>query len=194
MNKEIPKCISVANRIIRRTNAQNAWRYELGKPRVHLTTKRLQKILYLCQLVWYIDHEESNMIPEDFVAWPNGPVIPEIYNYWAVYQDGDICQIPNVNFQLNKEEIELINIIVDSTIDISTEVLIDYTHIPSGPWEQVYKNSFSPYSIILKDKIKQYICSEEAQRQLIDFITTKTTKYENSGSSKKLTPLQNKHY
>ena len=50
----------------------------------------------------------------------------------------------------------------------------------------------SSYNIIAKDRIKQYICNEEAQRQLIDFIKTETAKYENLGFSKKLTSSQNK--
>lgn len=188
MNKEIPKCISVANRIISRTNAQNAWRYELGKPKVKLTGKRIQKIIYLCQLFWFIEHDESNMIPEDFVAWPNGPVILEIYDYWMVWQEGDMCPCPYVKYELTEEEAEIINIIVDNTIDIPTEAIIDYTHTPFGPWEQVYKGPLGPFNVISKDRIKQYICSEYAQRELIDFIKNESAKYENSVLTKKLTP------
>jgi len=192
MNKEIKKCISVANRIINRTNAQNTWRYELGKPQVKLTVKRIQKIMYLCQLFWFIDHKESDLIPEDFVAWANGPVIPEIYNYWMVWQEGDMCPYPNETYKLSDEEANVINIIVDNTIDIPTETIIDYTHTQFGPWEQVYKSPLRPYSVISKDRIKQYICSEYTQRELINFIKNETAKYEkeyeNARLSKKLTP------
>lgn len=185
--REIPKCISVANRIINRTNAQNAWRYELGKPKVKLTAKRIQKIIYLCELFWFIDHKESDLIPEDFVAWPNGPVIPEIYDYWMVYQDGDMYPYSYVTYKLSDEEANVINIVVDNTIDISTEAIIDYTHTTFDPWEQVYKSPLGPYNVISKDRIKQYIYSENAQRELIDFIKNETAKYENAGLSKKLT-------
>lgn len=191
MNREVPKCVSVANRIINRTNAQNVWRYELGKPKVRLTAKRVQKIMYLCQLFWFIDHDESNMIPEDFIAWPMGPVIPEIYDYWAVWQEGDMLPYPYAKYELSEEETEIINIIVDNTIDIPTEVIIDYTHTPFGPWERVYKGPLRPFNVISKDRIKQYICSEDAQRELIDFIKSETARYEKeyekSKLSKKLT-------
>ena len=187
---DIPKCYSVVNRIINRTDAQNRWRYTLGKPRVNITAKRIQKIIYLCQLFWFIDHENSDMIPEDFVAWPNGPVIPEIYNYWLVYQDGDMCPCPYVKHELSKEEIEIINSIVDNTIDISTETIIDYTQRPFGPWEQSYKSPDEPFSIIPKSIIKQYICNEQAQKELIDFIKDKTEKSKSLGFSKKLTPTK----
>lgn len=186
--KEVPRCYSAVNRIINRTNAQNDWRYELGKTKVKLTGKRVQKIIYLCQLFWFINHEDSNMIPEDFVAWPNGPVIPEIYDYWMVYQDGDMCPCPYVKYELTEEETEIINIVVDNTIDIPTEAIIDYTRTAFGPWHQVYKNKQITYGVISKDRIKQYICSEAAQRELIDFIKNETAKYENLGVLKKLTP------
>lgn len=191
MNKEIPKCISVANRIISRTNAQNAWRYELGKPMIMLSVKRIQKIMYLCQLFDFTENPESNMVSEDFVAWPNGPVVLELYDYWMVSHEGYMNPHPNAEYQLSERETEIINIVVDNTIDISTEAIIDYTHTPFGPWEEAYKSSPSSYNIIAKDRIKQYICNEEAQRQLIDFIKTETAKYENSGFSKKLTLQQN---
>ena len=190
--KEIPKCISVANRIISRTNAQNTWRYELGKPHVMLSVKRIQKIMYLCQLFDFAENPESNMVPEDFVAWPNGPVVLELYDYWMVSHEGYMNPYPNAKYQLSERETEIINIVVDNTIDISTEAIIDYTHTPFGPWEEAYKSSPSSYNIIAKDRIKQYICNEEAQRQLIDFIKTETAKYENLGFSKKLTSSQNK--
>lgn len=169
--REAPMCIAVANKIINRTNAQNEWRSQNGKPRVKLTGKRLQKILYLCQLFWYIDHEESRMINEDFQAWPNGPVIPQIYDYFSVYQDGDMCPLLlSHSSSLTLEEATLVNIVVDNTIDIPTEAIIDYTHKPDGPWAKAYRDSQGVYSIISKESIKQFIRNQEHQNDLITFI------------------------
>lgn len=185
-DRDMPKCYAAANRIINRTNAQNVWRYELGKPKVKLTGKRLQKILYLCQLFWYIDHKDTDMFEEDFVAWPNGPAIPEIYDFWSVWQEGDMNPCSFVKHELSKEEANIINIIVDNTIDISTEAIIDYTHTPFGPWEQVYKSDQRQYKVISKDRMKKYICTEEAQRELIDFIKNETAKSEERASVMKI--------
>ena len=191
MNKEIPKCISVANRIISRTNAQNYWRYDLGKPTVMLSVKRIQKIMYLCQLFAFIEDTESNMIPEDFVAWANGPAIPELYDYWLVSHEGYMNPYPNTKYQLSEEETEIINIVVDNTIDIPTETIIDFIQTSQAPWQQNFKTPFSPYSVISKDTIKQYICDEFAQRELIDFIKNENAKQENSEFTKKITPPRN---
>ena len=185
-DRDMPRCYAAANRIINRTNAQNVWRYELGKPKVKLTGKRLQKILYLCQLFWYIDHKDTDMFEEDFVAWPNGPVIPEIYDFWSVWQEGDMYPCPFVKNELSEEEANIINIVVDNTIDIPTEAIIDYTHTPFVPWEQVYKSDQRQYKVISKDRMKQYICTEEAQRELIDFIKNETAKSEERASVMKI--------
>lgn len=169
--RESPMCLAAANRIINRTNAQNRWRYTQGKPRIALNGKRLQKLLYLCQLFWYIDHDESKMITEDFQAWPNGPVIPQVYDFFSVYQDGDMCPLENVGtYALSQEESTLINKVVDSTADIPTESIIDYTHTPDAPWDLVYKNGYGAYNTIPKESIKRYISDPIHQRDLITFI------------------------
>lgn len=191
MNKEIPKCISVANRIISRTNAQNYWRYDLGKPAVMLSVKRIQKIMYLCQLFAFIEDTESNMIPEDFVAWANGPAIPELYDYWLVSHEGYMNPFPNTKYQLSEEEIEIINIVVDNTIDIHTETIIDFIQTSQTPWKETFKTPFSPYSVISKESIKQFIHNEESQRELFNFIKNETAKQENSEFTKKLTLPRN---
>lgn len=196
MNKQIAISTSAVNRIINRTEANNRYRIEeLGKPKVKITTRRVQIILYLCQLFWYIDHEDSNMIPEDFVAWGNGPVIPEIYNVLPVYQEGDVFLKKCGEYRLTQEERDLINVVVDNTIDISTETLIDYIRSTNEPWVNAFKirvNSGIRQEIIIsKDSIKQFIRKEESQKELFDFIKNETAKYESSGVVKKLTPPRN---
>ena len=192
MNKKIPICISAANRIIKRTNAHNIWRArELGKPIIKLTTKRVQKILYLCQLFWYIDHEKSNMIPEDFIAWPQGPILPEIYDYWAVINEGGMCSFPYENYTLNEEEIDLINRVVDNTVDIDTEEIIDYIQLTHEPWINAYENKENGQGIISKESIKEYVRQEEVQRELVDFILKRVT-YEELVLTRKLVPSKHK--
>ena len=128
------------------------------------------------------------MIPEDFVAWPNGPIIPEIYDCWSVYQDGDMSPYRYVKYTLSEEEADLINRVVDNTVDIPTEAIIDYIQLPNGPWEQAFKNNQGLYNVISKKSIKKYIRREEAQIELVEFIKNETAKYENSGLKKKLIP------
>lgn len=176
-NEKIPKCIAVANRIINRTNAYNMWRVENGQPKVKLNGRRIQKLLYLCQLFWYVDHKYSDMITEDFQAWACGPAIPVLYNYFMVLQDSDMLPVRRGDiYILSDEERDLINQVVDNTIDISTEEMIDYTHSPDGPWALVYKNYQGAHDIIPKENIKRYIRDKQHQEGLIDFVKTKRLK------------------
>lgn len=172
MNKKVPICLSVANRIIVRTNALNEWRYQRGLEQVKLTGKRLQKILYLCQLFWYIDHEECNMISENFYAWGTGPVIPQIYEFFPIYHDGiTLHPLRNLEkYTLNEEEIDLINKVVDNTIDIDTETIIDYIQLTDVPWINIYNKYGIGKGVISKDSIKKYIRREEVQTEWLDFI------------------------
>lgn len=196
MNKEIPISTSAVNRIINRTEAHNRWRVEeLGKPKVKITTRRVQIILYLCQLFWYIDHDDSNMIPEDFVAWGNGPVILEIYNELPGYPDANIYLKRCGKYTLTQEERALINIVVDNTIDISTETLIDYIRSTNEPWINAFKirviRGIRQEEVISKESIKQFIRNKTVQRELFDFIKNETAKQENPEFTKKLTPPRN---
>lgn len=196
MNREIPISTSAATRIINRTKANNRYRVEeLGKPKVKITTRRVQIILYLCQLFWYIDHEESNMIPEDFVAWGIGPVIPGIYDELPGYPGENIYLKRCGKYTLTQEERDLINTVVDNTIDISTETIIDYIRTTNEPWINAFKIRVSRIScgirqeeVISKESIKQFIRNDESRRGLFDFIKNKIAKQENSGFSKKLSP------
>lgn len=174
-------CLAAANRIINRTNAYNTWQASLTAgtsgtetPKVKLNGKRLQKILYLCQLVWFIDHDDSQMITEDFEAWPNGPVIREIYDHFSVFQDGDMLPLQNIDSRsLNNEERDLINKVVDITIEIPTEKIIDYTHLPGSPWSQVYVKDSSNYRIIPKSAIRDYIKEQKNKAALFEFLHKK---------------------
>lgn len=167
-------CIAVANRIINRTNALNVLREEKGLSRVYLSGKRLQKILYLCQLVWLADNPDSPpLIKDDFEAWPNGPVIPLIYDVFSVYQDGNMNPADETGHTpLTLAQESLINKIVDYTIDTPTEAFIDFTHSAEGPWEKIYSKNSNYYKVIPLKLICEYINKKENRDSLINFIAT----------------------
>ncbi len=165
-------CIAVANRIINRTNAQNVWREQHGLNRVYLSGKRLQKILYFCQLIWLADNPDGDpLITDDFEAWPNGPVIPLIYDVFSVYQDGSMNPADETGHTpLTATQESFVNKVVDYTINVPTEAFIDFTHRPEGPWARVYSNDSNCYEIIPLDFIREYARKEETREALIKFI------------------------
>ncbi|MGW1993374.1 Panacea domain-containing protein [Embleya sp. NPDC001921] len=54
-----------------------------------MTAMKLQKLCYYSQ-AWNLVWEEKPLFPENFEAWANGPVCPELYNHHrGQFQVGD---------------------------------------------------------------------------------------------------------
>lgn len=61
-----------------------------------LTAMKLQKLVYYSQ-AWNLAWEDEPLFPEDFEAWANGPVVPELYKMHrgmlkvdaSLFTDGD---------------------------------------------------------------------------------------------------------
>lgn len=58
-------------------NIKQLAKYILDK-QGRMTTMKLQKLCYYCQ-AWSMAWEEIPLIEENFEAWANGPVCPELY-------------------------------------------------------------------------------------------------------------------
>lgn len=168
-------CIAIANRIINRTNAHNSMRRAEGRVPILMNGKRLQKILYLCQLVWLAEDNEDYLIPDDFEAWAKGPVVASIYDVFSIYQDGDMFPYISKNKTiqpLTDKARNVINYVVDSTIDIDTDTIIEFTHASGGPWEQAYRNrnQNERRPVISKENIRAYIDISDNREILRKFL------------------------
>ena len=100
-----------------------------------------------------------------------------------IYQEEDVFLKRCGKYTLTQEERDLINIVVDNIIDISTETLIDYIRSTNEPWINAFKirliHGIRQEEIISKESIKQIIRKDESQRELFDFIKNETSKQEN---------------
>ena len=172
-----PICISVANRIINRIHAQNRWRQDNGMSNIVITGMLVQKLMYLCALAWFVDHDNCKMIPEDFKAWAKGPVIPQLYDYFLVY-DTNTNLLPVLkqdnDYVLSKEESELINHVVDKTCDIPLNTLVDYTQIEGGPWSLFYEGNEPTRVTIPKCSIREWIRMKKNRNTFDQLLESKT--------------------
>lgn len=173
--RNCPMCIAIANRIINRTNAHNLMRRAEGRPPILMNGKRLQKVLYLCQLEWLAEGNRNYLISDDFEAWAKGPVVASIYDVFSIYQDGDMFPYRSKNKiiqPLTDKERNVINYVVDSTIDIDTDTIIEFTHTPGGPWDQAYKNrnQNERRPVISKENIRAYIDISDNREILRKFL------------------------
>lgn len=99
-----------------------------------LTTMKLQKLVYYCQ-AWSLAWDEVPLFPEDFEAWANGPVCPQLFDrhrgLFRLYSDF-LKDIPDYDF--TDDEIDTMNSVLNHYGDKSPEWLSQLTHMEL-PWK-----------------------------------------------------------
>lgn len=125
-----------------------------------MSTFKLHKLLYYCQ-VWYMAWNDGNpLFQEDFEAWVNGPVVREVFNLHKGAYDVNVSDFKEYFISLREEDR------CKSCID---KVLLYYKNKDSvdlvlmthreKPWKDV-RNTLSPsdlsIKIISKNSIYEY--------------------------------------
>lgn len=150
------KCRAVANYIIDELNKYNT-RKQFTE-RVLLSTKRLQKLLYLCDIEYMKRNYGHPMFEDNFYAWPSGPVIPNVYCFYVQFSNGEMrpSYIGDM-ITLSKETKTVIDLVLESTNDLYTIDLVNMSSVVGGPWAKVFDpNDHKHEQIISKDDIYNY--------------------------------------
>lgn len=99
-----------------------------------MTTMKLQKLCYYCQ-AWSMAWEEIPLIEENFEAWANGPVCPELYylhkGQYVVFPTDIKADYAGA---FNDDQIETINKVLDYYGDKEPYWLSELTH-KEYPWK-----------------------------------------------------------
>lgn len=130
---------------------------------------RLQKLLYFVQAQFIMDLGIA-AFKEEMEAWSFGPVIPEIYRKYKIFgRDNIIVNAKSdikkylfgcnneLNEEILKEDMNIINKALKATEDVSTAELIRVSHL-QDPWKNAY-NKDNPKNIITKESIYEYFVS-----------------------------------
>ena len=145
-------CISAANYIINQINLKNAEK----KWNVVLSSKRLQKLLYFCDVLYMTENDGVSMFKDEYYAWPSGPVLPDVYNTFMRYQDGMMHPYNETIHDLKDEKImNVVDRVLNDTADISTNDLIEESHITDGPWKDAVEIKAGEFNGVI-DKINIY--------------------------------------
>lgn len=128
---------------------------ELGE----ITTMKLQKLLYYCQ-AWSLAWDAEELFQEDFQAWANGPVCPELYSkHRGKFKiDSSLLQEFGDVSKLNEKEKETIEAVLDFYKDKTPLWLSDLTH-SERPWIEARKGlkpGESSQNIISKEVMQDY--------------------------------------
>ncbi len=143
------KCIAVSNYIIEEINKYNKYRSLLSE-RVILSTKRLQRLLYLCDVEYMKRNNGTPLFTDNFNAWPSGPVIADVYRFFVQYQDGNMKPVCKEKvIELRDDFKSLIDEILDATKELDTADLMSITNIVDGPWHKVYKEEDKDHNQVI---------------------------------------------
>lgn len=143
-------CVMAANRLIEKTNTYNNSVDYCNK--ILMTCKRLQKLLFFSEVIYMQKHDGQPMFSDEFYAWPSGPVIPSVYDKFMQYQDGKMLPVLGYHTPLDQDMEDVLEEVFKKTRDIETEKLVEMSHIPRGPWAQVYDPDDSGHFQIVTKK------------------------------------------
>ena len=126
-----------------------------------ISNLKLQKLCYFAQ-GFYLAINGEKLFNEEIEAWTHGPVIPDLYHEYKIYENQAIPKPKNLDFSIYKEDtIEFLNEIYSVFGQYSAWVLRNITH-GGKPWKDVYKRGGGVISVdSMKKWFKKYLEDEE---------------------------------
>ena len=123
-----------------------------------MTTLKLQKLVYYCQ-AWSLAWDGKPLFDEEFEAWANGPVCPELFKKHKgkfVIEKNFLDEYKYDKF--TGEEKETMNVVLKDLGGKSPQWLRDLTHL-ERPWKEARKG-YAPgeicNNIIDKEVMQDY--------------------------------------
>lgn len=123
-----------------------------------ITSMKLQKLAYYSQ-AWSLAWDDEPLFAEDFQAWANGPVCPELFKRHKGH-----FRLPSDFFgdtgsgTLSQEQIDTIDIVLKDYASMTPRELSDLTH-RERPWKEA-RGGTPPgmpcENIIEKDVMRDY--------------------------------------
>lgn len=111
--------------------------YILGK-KGPMTTMKLQKLVYYCQ-AWNLAWDEKPLFDENFQAWANGPVCPELFKKHKGKYVVDKADIVDHDFDFDQDEIETMDSVISFYGDKEPQWLSELVH-KERPWKEARGN------------------------------------------------------
>lgn len=122
-----------------------------------LSTMKLQKLCYYAQ-VWSLVWDDAPLFGEDFQAWANGPVCPELFHRFQGRFSVSADIAPGDSANLTDNQKETIDVVLEHYGDKNAQWLSQLTHM-EAPWRGARKGvptgSYST-NIITKESMAMY--------------------------------------
>lgn len=121
------------------------------------TTMKLQKLVYYCQ-AWSLAWDDEPLFDEEFQAWANGPVCPELFDKHRGEFRISESKLAGYNAKLTDAQRETVRKVLAYYGDKEPHWLGELTHL-EGPWRDARLGvpMGEPSSnVIEKDSMQQY--------------------------------------
>ena len=117
-----------------------------------MSTMKLQKLCYYAQ-VWSLVWDDAPLFDEDFQAWRNGPICPELFAQLKGKFSCTADDIPGDSSVFNDMQRETLQLVLDHYSDKDMQWLAQLTRMEE-PWKQAF--SVSDKAVITKESIFNY--------------------------------------
>lgn len=145
-------CYKYADYVIKKINEEN----KNKENKIILNNKRLQKILFIASVEFSRRHNGEKMFNEDFYAWTYGPVMPEVYSSYSIFQHGQMMPLSKEWQEISPEKMEILDEVLKKTEKLDTDDLIANTHKEGTPWNNAFSLSDNKTQIISSEDIFNY--------------------------------------
>lgn len=102
-----------------------------------LSTMKLQKLCYYAQ-AWSLVWDDEPLFQEDFQAWANGPVCPELFYYTQGRFSVNDWDMKGNSEELSEEQKQTVLAVLEYYGDKDAQWLSQLTHM-EGPWQEARK-------------------------------------------------------
>ena len=104
-----------------------------------ISNLKLQKIMYILQLVYMGTHNGKPLFTSDFEAWDYGPVIPELYHTLKMFGAENVEDIFwNAEDISNQEKMDFIKTNAPILAKLTSSQLVNITHRENTAWNKKY--------------------------------------------------------
>ena len=115
----------------------NVARYILERKGGHMSTMKLQKLVYYTQ-AWSLVWDEKPLFDSRIEAWANGPIIPDLYDQHRGLFTATIDTFPEDSGKLTEDEKETIDVVLGAYGHLNGQQLSDLSH-SECPWREARK-------------------------------------------------------
>ena len=118
-----------------------------------ISNLQLQKIMYFLQSVYCRSTNGNLLFPDEFEAWPYGPVLPSVYEQFSNYGGRLIHEEFDHALLLTAGTKTFVDEGITALRKKSPWDLVKTSHAPGSPWDQIWKGGIGFKETIPNDLI-----------------------------------------